>query len=172
MDEGTRDTELEQARRETRSAFENRALMYYYIFDELASEIGRERATDVMKRAIRRRGVEVGKKYASAAQAGDLAEVGRIFCETSPCQGALFEPGVEEQGADRVVLRMEGCPLVDAWRGLGLAPEEIDLLCDISNAVDFGTFEGAGLELRFLDRIGCEGSARCLLELKLPVSAE
>src|SRR5512141_725237 len=102
--------DLEQARRETRAAFENRALMYYYIFDELATEIGRDRAVDVMKRAIRRRGVEVGRKYAAAAKAGDLDEVARIFCETSPCQGTLFEPGVEERGEGRVVLRMEACP--------------------------------------------------------------
>jgi hypothetical protein len=162
---------LEKSRRETRAAFENRALMYYYILDELTNEIGRDRAAEVMKRAIRRRGIEVGKKYAPAAKAGDLEEVARIFCEDSPCAGRLFEPGVEKTAEDRVVLRMTSCPLVDAWRNLGLAPDEIDLLCDVSNAVDFGTFEGAGLELRFLDRIGEEGHERCLLELKLPEAA-
>lgn len=162
------DDALEQSRKETRAAFENRALMYYYIFDELTAEVGRDRAVDVMKRAIRRRGVEVGKKYEAAVRSRDLGEVARLFCETSPCQGTLFEPGVEEAGEGRVVLRMEACPLVDAWRGLGLSPDEIDVLCDVSNAVDFGTFEGAGLDLRFLDRLGCEGSKRCLLELTLP----
>jgi hypothetical protein len=159
---------LEQSRAETRAAFENRALMYYYLFDELAGEIGRERAAEVMKRAIRRRGVEVGRKYAEAAAAGDLEQVGRIFCSDSPCQGELFHPGVEGQEPGCVTLRMTSCPLVDAWRKLGLAPDEIDLLCEISAAVDEGTFEGAGLELTFRDRIGREGSQRCLLELRLP----
>jgi hypothetical protein len=166
------DEALQQARRETRAAFENRALMYYYILDELTNEIGRDRATEVLKRAIRRRGVEVGKKYASAVEARDLEEVGRIFCDESPCQGQLFKPGVEEQGEESVVLRMTACPLIDAWRGLGLPPEEIDLLCDISNAVDFGTFEGQGLGLTFLDRIGEPGHERCLLKLELPRTSE
>lgn len=161
---------LAKARQETRAAFENRALTYFYIFDELASEVGRERAVDIMKRAIRRRGVEVGAKYRPAAEVADLDEVGRIFCEGSACQGELFHPGVEELSEGRTVLRMTSCPLVDAWRGLGLSPEEIDTLCEISAAVDEGTFTGAGLELTFLDRLGKPGSERCLLELRAPGS--
>ncbi len=160
---------LTQSRRETRSAFENRALMYYYIFDELAEEIGRDRAVEVMKRAIHRRGVEVGAKYRPAAEAGDLDEVGRLFCETSPCGGTLFEPGVESRDEDTIVLRMTACPLLDAWRSLGLPPETADLMCEIAAAVDEGTFEGAGLELTFLDRLGTPGSSRCLLQLRVPV---
>jgi hypothetical protein len=165
-EETTRD-ELDKAQAETRGAFENRALMYFYIFDELSAEVGRDKAAEVLKRAIRRRGVEVGKKYAPAAEARDLAEIGRIFCEGSPCQGQLFHPAVEETGEDRIVLSMTSCPLMDAWKGLGLAPEEMDLLCDISNAVDYGTFEGAGLDLEFLDRLGVPGGEKCVLELKL-----
>lgn len=157
---------LEQARRETRAAFENRALMYHYIFDELRAEVGEDRAAEVLKRAIRRRGVEVGRKYAPAAHARDLEAVAGIFCSDSPCQGELFHPGVEERENDRLVLRMTTCPLMDAWRSLGLSPEEMDLLCEISAAVDYGTFEGAGLDLTFLDRLGRPGAERCLLELR------
>lgn len=162
-------TALALSRAETRAAFENRALMYAYIYDELEAELGAERATSLMKRAIFRRGLEVGEGYRAAAQAGDLAEVARLFVEGSPAGGALFEPGVEELPAEggRLVLRMTGCPLKDAWAAAGYSAEKVDLLCDISAAVDEGTFEGAGLELRFLDRQACPGSARCLLELKL-----
>lgn len=168
MAERTLDDALGRSQAETRSAFENRALMYYYIFDELAAETGRDKAAEVMKRAIRRRGVEVGKKYAAAAAKGDLPEVGRIFCGDSPCGGQLFNPGVEEQTDERIVLRMTSCPLMDAWRKLGLAPDEMDLLCQISAAVDEGTFEGAGMDLAFLERLGEPGGERCLLELRLP----
>jgi len=157
---------LEAARAETRSAFENRALMYAAIHDELTEEIGATRATEVMKRAIRKRGLVVGRKYRAAAEAGDLDEVGRIFCEGSPCGGTLFTPGVEERGDEVIVLRMTSCPLVDAWRAEGRSPEEIDVLCEIAAAVDEGTFEGAGLDLVFMDRLGKPGSQRCLLELK------
>ena len=161
--------DLEEARAETRSAFESRALAYAYIYDELETEIGAERATALMKRAIFKRGLEVGKRYREAAQAGDLAHVARLFLEGSPCDGSLFEPGVEELTAegDRLVLRMTGCPLKDAWRDAGYDAEKVDHLCEIAAAVDEGTFEGAGLDLKFLDRQACPGSDTCLLELKL-----
>jgi predicted ArsR family transcriptional regulator len=160
--------ELEQSRAETRAAFENRALMYAYFYEELADELGPDRATELMKRAIHRRGLEVGRAYRAAAHAGDLEAVGQIFCDGSPSAGELFTPAVEEEGEERIVLSMSSCPLVDAWRGAGLDPEEIEHMCSIAAAVDEGTFEGAGLELTFLDRIGCVGSERCLLELRLP----
>lgn len=163
---------LEDSRRETRTAFENRALMYYHLFEVLAEELGEERAIDVMKRAIHRRGLDVGQKYRPAGEAGDLEEVGRIFCEGSPCEGALFEPGVELREEDAIVLRMTACPLVDAWRAAGATADEVDTLCQIAAAVDEGTFEGAGLDLLFLDRLGRPGSSRCLLELRIPVAFE
>lgn len=167
MADSTESEALEKSRAETRAAFENRALMYYYIYEELAGELGAERATEIMKRAIHRRGLEVGRKYREAAERGDFAEVGRIFCSGSPCGGSLFEPGIEEQDEGHIVLRMTGCPLVDVWRRQGLGPDEVDRMCEIAAAVDEGTFEGAGLDLDFLDRIGKPGSERCLLELRL-----
>lgn len=159
---------LETSRAETRAAFENRALLYAYLFDELERDLGVEHATELMKRAIYRRGLEVGRAYRAAAQAGDLEQVGRLFAERSPAEGALFDPGIEEPASGgRVVLRMTGCPLADAWRDAGYEPERVDLLCEIAAAVDEGTFEAAGLDLAFLDRQCCPGSDRCLLELRL-----
>ncbi|TLM99442.1 MAG: hypothetical protein FDZ75_00020 [Actinobacteria bacterium] len=159
---------LEVSRAETRAAFENRAVLYAYLFDELESELGVERATEVMKRAIYRRGLDVGRAYREAAEAGDLEEVARLFADRSPQQGALFEPGVEEPAeGGRIVIRMTGCPLAEAWRDAGYQPERVDLLCEIAAAVDEGTFAAAGLELAFLDRQGCVGSDRCLLELRV-----
>ncbi len=159
---------LDKTRNEVRASFENRALMYAHILDVLEEELGVDRATELMKRAIHRRGLEVGAKFRPAAVAGDLEEVGRLFVDGSPCEGALFEPAVDEPAsAGRTVLRMTQCPLVDAWREAGLPPQRVDLLCEIAAAVDEGTFEGAGLELVFLDRKACPGSDRCLLELRL-----
>lgn len=159
---------VERAQAETRAAFENRALMYMQMYEVLRDALGQEDAVDHMKRAIRQRGVEISEKYRPAAEAGDLDEVGRIFCEGSPCQGRLFEPGIERRGEDVIVLRMTACPLVEAWRNAGATPEEVDMLCEIAAAVDEGTFEGAGLDLVFADRLGKPGSSRCLLELRVP----
>lgn len=160
--------ELDRSQAETRAAFENRALMYAYLYEELADELGDARATELMKRSIHRRGLEIGRKYRPAAHARDLPEVGRIFCEGSPCGGELFQPAVEAEDEDRIVLTMTSCPLMDAWRAAGLGPDELEHMCSIAAAVDEGTFEGAGLQLTFLDRMGCAGSERCLLELRLP----
>lgn len=162
------DDSVEASRAETRAAFENRALLYAYIYEELEDELGEERAAELMKRAIHRRGLEVGRKYRPAAHVGDLEEVGRLFCETSPAGGELFEPGVEEEGDERIVLSMRACPLVDAWRAAGLDADQIERMCEISAAVDEGTFEAAGLDLTFLDRLGIPGSEHCLLELRIP----
>jgi hypothetical protein len=158
---------LDKSRAETRGAFENRALMYAYLYEELLPVLGREETVALMKRAIYRRGLEVGRKYRAAAQEGDLAEVGNIFCSGSPCAGGLFDPGIEERADGRIVLRMTSCPLIDAWREVGLPAEEIDTLCEIAAAVDEGTFDGAGLELRFLSRLGA-GEGKCLLDLRVP----
>lgn len=161
------EAKLEKSQAETRAAFENRALMYYHFFEEMAASFGDDKAIEVMKRAIKRRGVDAGQKYRPASEAGDLEAVATLFCEGSPCGGKLFNPGTEEIAEDRLVLRMESCPLVDAWKAAGIPAEKVDLLCEIAAAVDEGTFEGAGLDLTFLERQPQPGGSRCLLELKL-----
>jgi hypothetical protein len=162
------EAELAKSRAETRHAFETRAYMYAYIYESMAQDLGTEQATQLMKRAIYRRGVEVGEKYREAASDGDMAMVGNIFCSGSPCDGALFEPGVETLEDGRVQLRMTACPLVDTWREMGLPADLVDHLCEIAAAVDEGTFAGAGLDLEFLSRLGKDGDGRCLLDLTLP----
>ena len=161
------EAELAKSRAETRSAFQTRAYMYAYIYEELVTELGKDAATALMKRAIYRGGIEVGRKYRPAVEAADLVEVGSIFCDGSPCHGGLFEPGIEENSKGHIVLRMTACPLHEAWQGMGLPPEEVDTLCEIAAAVDEGTFAGAGLDLKFLSRLGT-GADKCLLDLGLP----
>jgi len=163
----TLEAELAKSRAETRAAFETRAYMYAYIYEELETALGRDTAIEHMKRAIYRRGLEVGRKYRSAVEKADLIEVGSIFCTGSPCRGELFEPGIEESSEGHIVLRMTSCPLAETWKSMGLPGDEVDTLCDIAAAVDEGTFAGAGLDLEFLSRIGA-GTERCLLNLALP----
>ncbi len=163
------ESELHRSRRETRAAFENRAHIYRHLLDVLDAELGSERAEELVSRAIRCRGLETGEKYAEALATGGLEAVGNLFCEGSPCGGVLFRPSVaEHEGDERIVLRMEACPLVDAWEIAGLSPEEVDRLCRVAAAVDEGTFERAGLQLTFLERRGVPGHERCLLELRIP----
>ncbi|MGB4593016.1 MAG: L-2-amino-thiazoline-4-carboxylic acid hydrolase [Coriobacteriia bacterium] len=160
-------TPLEIAQAETRAAFENRALIYLNLYQTLAAELGPEQAIELMRSAIYDRGVEISEKYREAAEDGDLEEIGEIFCEGSPCGGALFEPGVEAVGTSRILLRMTACPLVETWREHGVPEYEIDVLCRIASAVDEGTFEGAGLDIEITERLGEPESERCLLDIRL-----
>lgn len=162
-------TGITRSKRETRAAFENRAVVYRYIFDELVEELGEERAAGIMRRAIRRRGVAHGReKYADAARSRDFGTIARLFCESSAADGELFTPAVAEAGADGAVLTMASCPLVDAWRALGLDEAAVDLMCDIAAEVDRGAFEGVGLEIDIEERLGEPGATHCVLRLRAP----
>lgn len=161
--------DAERSKRETRAAIENRAVVYRYIFEELEEELGRERAIEVMRRAIYKRGLAHGQeKYLAAAQEGDFDAVGELFVSGSAAEGELFKPAVDRVDREGVDLSMRGCPLVDAWKAMGLADEEVDLMCRIAAAVDEGTFDGAGLCVTFRERLGQPGGRACLLEIRRP----
>ena len=50
-------------------AYKHRAVLYYLIFDVVREEVGHEKAVGMMKRAIYKRGVELGlQKYARFAR--------------------------------------------------------------------------------------------------------
>ncbi len=159
--------DIEQSKRETRDAFVNRAMIYFYMFDEMRREFGKERAKEVFVRAVRRRGKDIGGKYAEAATAGDFERLARTFVSGSPSQGELFEPAVIEVRDEGCTISMSACPLVEAWRELGLEDEEVALMCEMAAEIDFATFESAGLEVRFSEKIG-EGARRCLLHVRAP----
>ncbi|RJQ54918.1 MAG: hypothetical protein C4521_03420 [Actinobacteria bacterium] len=157
--------DVERSKRETRDAFANRAMIYYYLFDEMRKHFGLEEAKHVFMLAIRRRGRDIGAKYAGAASARDFEAVAETFVAGSPCEGELFEPAVIEVGQDSCTLSMSACPLVEAWREMGLDDEEVALMCTMAAEIDFATFESAGLEVRFDEKIG-EGARRCVLTIR------
>ena len=51
-------------RKDLYGAYKNRALMYYHIFDELRKAIGERKAEAILKKAIYKRGLAVGKQLA------------------------------------------------------------------------------------------------------------
>ena len=103
----------------------------------------------------------VARLLENSALAGQIKEIpreGTLLPETY-----RFTRGMTRE---QIILRMTACPLVDAWRAVGASETDIDTLCAIASAVDEGTFETAGLELTFLDRLGRPGADRCLLQLR------
>jgi hypothetical protein len=135
----------EVLRKQLVESFKNRAILYYLIFDEMRSEVGAEKAEQIMTRAIYRRGVQKGEKYAPFAP-DNLAGLRDAFVGGSPADGALFQPEVLRCEPDGLDVKFHGCPLRDAWLESGLPDEEVATLCRIAARVDNGTFESAGFD--------------------------
>ncbi len=133
----------EKLREELYAAFKNRAMMYYHIFEELRAEVGDERAETILKRAVRKRGLEIGRKF-NAFGPADLTGLRDAFVSAVPDGGRMFDPEVIACDENRLEIQLRRCPLKDAWQEAGLADDQVARLCDIAAAVDTGTFEGAG----------------------------
>ncbi len=130
----------------------NRARIYIHIYRELSKEVGADAASAILKRALYARGREKGDLLAGKLGKPDPHALAAAFMEGDPDMDA-FGHEVVEEGPGFVVLRLNRCPLVEAWAGAGLAPEERKSLCDIAYQVDFGKFEAAGYTLSFRCRI-------------------
>lgn len=83
----------EMLRAQLYDSFKNRAMLYYLIFDELRSELGPEKAEEIMKRAVYKRGAEKGAKYAQFAPS-DLEGLKQSFLSGIADDGRMFEPEV------------------------------------------------------------------------------
>ncbi len=122
----------------------NRAMMYYYIFKELREEFGQERAVQIMKRAIYKRGLDVGKMLAQYAP-DDLEGLKNAFItRVVPDDDKMFAPEVLHCNQEELEIKLHLCPLKDAYREAGLSEDEMATMLSIAAQVDYGTFEGAG----------------------------
>lgn len=135
----------EKLRAQLYDSFKNRAALYYLIFAELRQEVGAEKAEEIMKRAIYRRGVQKGEKYSQFAPA-DMAGLKDAFVGGIPDDGAMFQPEVLRCDAGGLDIKFHGCPLRDAWMEMGLPDGEIAAICRIAARIDNGTFEAAGFQ--------------------------
>jgi hypothetical protein len=120
-------------------------MLYYYIFDELRKEVGEAKATEIMKRGIHRRGLEIGKQFAKHGPS-DLEGLRDAFLAFVPDEGRMFNPEVLRCDKECLEIKLHLCPLKQAWREAGLSDDEVAKMVDIASSVDYGTFEGAGFE--------------------------
>ena len=122
----------------------NRAMMYYYIYKELSQEVGREKAAQILKRAIYNRGLEVGKTLAEHGP-DDLNGLKDAFLERGvPYDGSMFQPEIISCDAEELSIKFHRCPLKEAYIEAGLSEDETATMLEIAAQVDYGTFEGAG----------------------------
>jgi predicted ArsR family transcriptional regulator len=145
MSSGANKVSEEHLRRQLLESFKNRAILYYLIFDELRQEVGDDQAESIMKRAIVRRGQQIGQQF-RAFGPDDFDGLRDAFLAVIPDDGRLFAPRVvrcDDQGLD---IELENCPLKAAWEELGLDESERVTLCRIAGEIDKGTFEAAGFQ--------------------------
>jgi hypothetical protein len=146
-----------------RDEIKNRARIYYLIYEELSKEVGNDKAAEILKRAIYKRGKEKGRLLANKLGETNLEKLAHTFIEGKEDIDA-FGHEVVEVKEDHAVLRLNRCPLVEAWEELGLSAEQKKMMCDLAYQVDFGKFEGAGFKLEFNCRVA-EGDATCDLHV-------
>jgi predicted hydrocarbon binding protein len=157
-------SEEQELRRQLKEAHMSRALVYAAFYEALAERFGAETAEEVMKRAIYRRGLEIGKRFAAYGPA-DLEGLCAAFLEFVPDRGRLFEPEVRRADDQALDIKFQACPLKEAWQAAGLSDERIATLCRIAGVVDNGTFEAAGFAFSAETwRPGLEGC--CFLHIR------
>jgi hypothetical protein len=141
----------------------NRALIYYEIYLKLSSAMGSKEAVRLMGEGVYERGRAKGEQLREKIAEPDLVRLAAAFAAGKNGMDA-FGHEVVEVSDSRAVLRLNRCPLVQAWDEAGLSPEEKATMCDIACQIDFGKFEAAGYRLKFNCRIA-SGAETCDLEV-------
>ena len=135
---------VEDLRQALVGQMKNRAMMYYYIYKEVSEEVGADKAAAILKRAIYKRGLEVGKMLAGYGP-DDLQGLKKAFMEkVVPYDGSMFAPEIISCDAEELNIKFHRCPLKEAYLEAGLSEDETATMLDIAAQVDYGTFEGAG----------------------------
>ncbi len=137
----------EKLRKELYAANENRAILYKLIFDAMVDEFGLEKAKEVMKKGIYKRGEQIGENFKQFAPA-DFSGLRDAFLGGIPDDSKMFAPTVTKCDAEGLDIEFDNCPLKNAWLKMGLSDEECATLCEVAGIIDFGTFEGAGFDFQ------------------------
>jgi hypothetical protein len=156
---------MSKAKKMIEDANRNRAIIYWHIYTTLRDELGEDRATELMKKAIYKRGLDNAKTFPKKAYEGDLNALAEKFLDRMDKELDVFSRDVLSVGEDEARLRLNACVLVDAWRDYGLSDEEISKMCDIASAIDYGNYEAMGYNLKFDSRIA-DGDECCTLHLR------
>jgi hypothetical protein len=135
--------EVEALRGELANAMKARAMVYAAVYDELAAELGAEKAEAILKRAIYKRGLAIGARFARFGPR-DIEGLRAAFMAFIPDGGRPFAPEVKRCDAGGLDIKFHACPLKEAWLEAGFSAEKVAKLCAIAGVVDDGTFAAAG----------------------------
>ncbi|HOM18788.1 MAG TPA: L-2-amino-thiazoline-4-carboxylic acid hydrolase [Thermoguttaceae bacterium] len=157
--------QVEQLRKELRDSYTNRAIIYWFLYDELRRALGSEQAEALMGQAIYRRGEQKGKELYRRFAPNDLAKLREAFVGRLPDRGRLFQPELLRADADALDIKFHACPLREAWQEMELSDTDAAALCRIASRVDYGTFQGAGFRF-WADAWQPGGEGCCFLHIR------
>ena len=132
-------------RKQLYSEIKNRAMIYHHVFSELRNELGEEKAKKILGRAIYRRGLEMAGGLIQYAPA-DMDGIKQAIFTSPMDEGQMFQAEVLRCDSAGLDLKCHRCPLVEAWKEADLTDSETANLCQMAAQVDYGIFEGAGVE--------------------------
>ncbi|MGE5247321.1 MAG: L-2-amino-thiazoline-4-carboxylic acid hydrolase [Verrucomicrobiota bacterium] len=148
-------------------ATRQRAAVYAHLFLVLRKNLGEKQAVDLMSEAIYNYGREKSQRsYSEKARQGDLGQAAREFASPDPVKQHQFAPRIVSLTPEEAVIAMSRCPLVDEWRAMGLPDHDVETLCNVAHAVDFGTWEGALRCTLCFDGTRGEGRDECVLRIR------
>lgn len=154
----------ERLRRELEESFRNRAHLYRLMLEELRAALGPEQAEALLSRVVAKRGQEVAAQLFTGLGANDARKIGETFLAVSPNQGRLY-PHEAQPRSDGISIRVQRCPLKDAWQDADLPPAEIATLCRIAGAFDKGLFEATGIRFAAETWTEARGGGCCHIHL-------
>src|SRR5262245_28732325 len=154
----------ETLRRQLYGAFAHRAHTAHLLLGQLCSELGAERAAELIGRALYQRGAQKAARYAPFAP-GDLEGLKQAFLADLPDGGAMFAPEVVRCDAGGLDVKFHRCPLKEAWQVAGLPETEVATLCRVAAQVDQGLFTTAGFAFH-ADTYQPGGEGCCFLHIR------
>ena len=123
-----------------------RALIYLAIFRELKDRHGEDEAIDVMRTALVERGRAFGETLKEFAL-GNFRGLCDAFAYV-PDGGVMFSPKEIRCDDSGLELKMQKCPLKEAWQDAGVTDDEMKTLLFCALAMDVGTMDAAGFALQ------------------------
>lgn len=136
-----------------RGAIKHRAIWFYELLKS-AKEQGAD-ADSIAQKAIYRVGQAAGAKMG-------VRKTPREFFDGLAHKSNKLAFSMEEISVDenKGIYRFHTCALCDAWRELGCDQDEINHLCKLAMAGDYGMMSANPLDLKFNCTIG-DGSKYC-----------
>ncbi len=148
---------VDKTTKELRKAVENRAVWFALLYKKLEKTAGKKKAEALAREAIKEFGVMKAKK--------DFPATPKKWVKThKKNSGKIFNSKIKIKN-DFCEQCMYYCPLVEAWKKMGIPKNRRDLFCDIAMEGDRAKAKYAGLNLDIQKRIG-KGDKFCRLILK------